>query len=142
MNRGYTVTTSLWARAILTMEHGVDLSAIQWMRTGLEHVPDWQPPANVGDFDDSASLEDRLASGEAVAATGILTAPGTRPLIDNAFEVGLAALRDRGFYPLNHALVIRDDVLAAHPGPSGAAVRGVFGSQTPASGRAEGRAGH
>ena len=115
VNRGYTVTTSLWARAILTMEHGVDLSAIQWMRTGLEHVPDWQPPANVGDFDDSASLEDRLASGEAVAATGILTAPGTRPLIDNAFEVGLAALRDRGFYPLNHALVIRDDVLAAHP---------------------------
>ncbi|NKB27325.1 MAG: ABC transporter substrate-binding protein [Rhodobacteraceae bacterium] len=115
VNRGYTVTTSLWARAILAMDYGVDLSAVQWRRTGLEHVPDWVPPANVGDFHDSASLEDRLASGEAVAATGILKAPGTRPLINDAFGVGLAALRDRGFYPLNHALVIRDDVLAALP---------------------------
>jgi 4,5-dihydroxyphthalate decarboxylase len=115
INRGYTVTTSVWARAILAAEHGVDLAAVNWMRTGEEHVPAYVPPPYVGDFDGAATLADRLAHGDAVAATGITEAPGTRPLIDAPFQAGMTALRDRGFYPLNHLLVVRDDVLAANP---------------------------
>ena len=36
LNRGYTVTTGLWARSILQQEHGVDLSRITWVLSGAE----------------------------------------------------------------------------------------------------------
>ncbi len=38
VNRGYTVTTGVWARSILQEEHGVDLSEITWVLSGDEHV--------------------------------------------------------------------------------------------------------
>jgi 4,5-dihydroxyphthalate decarboxylase len=37
------------------------------------------------------------------------------PLIPDPDEAAVDALR-RGFYPINHLVVVRDDVLAAHPG--------------------------
>ena len=38
-----------------------------------------------------------------------------KPLIPNAREAGLDALRERGLYPINHTVVVRNDVLAANP---------------------------
>src|SRR5262245_62412456 len=38
VNRGYTVTTGVWARGVLQNEHGVDLSKITWVLSGDEHV--------------------------------------------------------------------------------------------------------
>src|SRR5436190_4143311 len=37
VNRGYTVTTGVWARSILQDEYGADLSKITWMLLGDEH---------------------------------------------------------------------------------------------------------
>ena len=47
VNRGYTVTTGLWARSVLQEEYGVDLSKITWVLSGDEHVAEYRPPANV-----------------------------------------------------------------------------------------------
>ena len=44
VNRGYTVTTGVWARGILQDEHGVDLSKITWVLSGDEHVAEYRPP--------------------------------------------------------------------------------------------------
>ena len=38
VNRGYTVTTGLWARGVLQSEYGVDLNGITWIPTDDEHV--------------------------------------------------------------------------------------------------------
>jgi 4,5-dihydroxyphthalate decarboxylase len=38
-----------------------------------------------------------------------------KPLIPSALEAGLAALRVRGHYPINHVVVVKDDLLAEHP---------------------------
>ena len=38
VNRGYTVTTGVWARGVLQQEYGVDLSKITWVLSGDEHV--------------------------------------------------------------------------------------------------------
>jgi len=38
-----------------------------------------------------------------------------KPLIPNALEAGLAAHKRNGHYPINHTVVIRDELLAAHP---------------------------
>ncbi|TMJ24565.1 MAG: hypothetical protein E6G96_17325 [Alphaproteobacteria bacterium] len=57
-----------------------------------------------------------LASGELVAAIGIESnSPDVQPLIPNALEAGRAALRRNGHYPINHTLVVKDELLAAHP---------------------------
>jgi 4,5-dihydroxyphthalate decarboxylase len=37
-----------------------------------------------------------------------------KPLITNAAEAGIEALRSRGHYPINHLMVIKDELLEAH----------------------------
>jgi 4,5-dihydroxyphthalate decarboxylase len=117
VNRGYTVTTGVWARGVLQDEHGVDLSKITWVLSGDEHVAEYKPPANVVPIEPGKKMEDMLASGELAAAIGVdVKSPDVKPLIPNGLEAGLAALRQRGHYPINHTVVIKDELLAAHPG--------------------------
>src|SRR5689334_19542205 len=100
VNRGYTVTTGLWARSVLADEHGAE----------------YRPPANVVPIAPGKKMADMVASGELAAAIGIeVESPDVKPLIPDAQEAGLAALRRRGHYPINHTVVVKNDVLAAHP---------------------------
>jgi 4,5-dihydroxyphthalate decarboxylase len=116
VNRGYTVTTGVWARGVLQDEHGVDLSRITWVLSGDEHVAEYKPPANVVPIEKGKKMEDLLASGELVAAIGVETkSPDVKPLIPNALESGLAALKKRGHYPINHTVVIKDELIAKYP---------------------------
>jgi 4,5-dihydroxyphthalate decarboxylase len=117
VNRGYTVTTGVWARGVLQQEHGVDLSKITWVLSGDEHVAEYVPPANVVPIGKGKSMTEMLISGELAAAIGVeIDHPDVRPLIPNAGEAGLAALRSRGHYPINHLIVIKDELIARHPG--------------------------
>ena len=61
VNRGYTVTTGVWARSILQQEHGVDLSKITWVLSGDEHVAEYRPPANVVPIEPGKKMGDMLA---------------------------------------------------------------------------------
>jgi 4,5-dihydroxyphthalate decarboxylase len=116
VNRGYTVTTGVWARSVLQQEHGVDLSKINWVLSGDEHVAEYRAPANVVPIEKGKKMGDMLASGELAAAIGIeVDHPDVKPLIPNALEAGLEALRSRGHYPINHTVVVKDELLDAYP---------------------------
>ena len=116
VNRGYTVTTGVWARSVLQQEHGVDLSKVTWVLSGDEHVAEYRPPANVVPIAKGRKMADLVVSGALVAAIGIdIDHPDVKPLIPNAREAGLAALRQRGHYPINHTVVVKDELLDAHP---------------------------
>ena len=116
VNRGYTVTTGVWARSILQEEYGVDLSKITWVLSGDEHVAEYRAPANVVPIGEGKKMADMLVSGELAAAIGVdVDHPDVRPLIPNALEAGLNALRAHGRYPINHLVVIKDELLAAKP---------------------------
>ena len=115
VSRGYTVTTGVWARAILAEEHGVDLSKVTWSRSDDEHVPNWRMPSHVQDLNGEGSLDEQLARGDLDAAVGVVAGDATRSLIADPFAAGLAALKRRGFYPINHLVVVRDDLLAEVP---------------------------
>lgn len=116
VNRGYTVTTGVWARGILQQQYGVDLAKITWVLSGDEHVAEYRPPSNVVPIEPGKKMEDMLAAGELVAAIGLdAKSADIRPLIPNALEAGLAALRQSGHYPINHTVVIRNELIAAHP---------------------------
>jgi len=115
VSRGYTVTTGVWARAILAEEHDVDLSNVTWSRSDDEHVPNWRMPSHVQDLNGEGSLDEQLARGDLDAAVGVVAGDATRSLIADPFAAGLAALKRRGFYPINHLVVVRDDLLAEVP---------------------------
>jgi 4,5-dihydroxyphthalate decarboxylase len=116
VNRGYTVTTGLWARAILQHEYGVDLRKVTWVLSGDEHVAEYRPPANVVPAPEGRTLEEMLLAGDLAAANGVqMDSPEIKPLLPNAAEAGLTGLRAGGLYPINHTVVVKDDVLAAHP---------------------------
>ena len=116
VNRGYTVTTGVWARSILQREYGVDLKKVTWVLSGDEHVAEFRPPANVVPMEKGKKMAELLASGELPAAINVETdSPDVKPLIPNARQAGFAALQARGHYPINHTVVVRDELLAARP---------------------------
>jgi 4,5-dihydroxyphthalate decarboxylase len=116
VNRGYTVTTGLWARGVLQHEYGVDLNTITWVLSGDEHVAEYRPPSNVVPIEKGKKMADLVASGELPAAIGLeIDSPDVKPLIANAAAAGLEALRTRGHYPINHLMVVKDELLEAHP---------------------------
>ena len=117
VNRGYTVTTGLWARGILETEYGVDLSKITWAPTDDEHVATYQPPRNVDYSHRGQSISDLLLSGKFAAAVGDIRveAADIRPLIPDARNAGIAYFHKTGIYPINHVLVVKDAVLKADP---------------------------
>jgi 4,5-dihydroxyphthalate decarboxylase len=116
VNRGYTVTTGVWARSVLQHQYGVDLDKVTWVLSGDEHVAEYRPPANVVPIEEGKKMADMLASGELVAAIGVnVDHPDVQPLIPDAQETGFEALRTSDHYPINHTVVVRDELLAAHP---------------------------
>jgi 4,5-dihydroxyphthalate decarboxylase len=124
VNRGYTVTTGVWARGVLGDEYGVDLDRVTWVLSGDEHVAEYRPPANVVAVEPGQEIGELLAAGELAAAIGVaVDHPDVAPLVPDAAEAGFAALRSRGHYPINHLVVVRDELLAAHPDLAGAVFR-------------------
>src|SRR5690242_14554573 len=89
VNRGYTVTTGLWARAILQHQYGVDLNRITWVLSGDEHVTEFRPPANVVPIEQGRKMEDMLIAGEIPAAIGVqVDSPDVKPLIPKPRDAG------------------------------------------------------
>ena len=116
VNRGYTVTTGIWARSIMANQYGLDLDSVTWVLSGDEHVEAYTPPSNVIAAPAGKTLEQMVLDGELEAAIGVKSdSPDIVPLIPNANEVALTALRATGLYPINHLVVITDEVLEAHP---------------------------
>ncbi|QIV79977.1 ABC transporter substrate-binding protein [Mycolicibacterium frederiksbergense] len=116
VNRGYTVTTGVWARGILALEYGVDLAQVTWVLSGDEHVGSYRPPANVVSAGPGADLGAMLIDGELDAVIGVdVDHPDIAPLIPDPNATAVAALRDRAFYPINHLIVIKDEILQRFP---------------------------
>jgi 4,5-dihydroxyphthalate decarboxylase len=116
VSRGYTVTTGVWARSVLQHEYGVDLGKVTWVLSGDEHVAEFRPPANVVPLEPGRKMADLVISGELPAAVNVdIDHPDVKPLIPDARQAGFEALKKHGHYPINHTVVVKDELLAAHP---------------------------
>src|SRR5581483_1881739 len=109
-NRGYTVTTGLWARGVLRSEYDVDLDKVTWIPTDDEHVAEFAAPANVDYRFRGAKMHDLLLSGEIDAAIGEIGIddPAIQPLIPDARNAAFDWFRRTGIYPINHGLVVKN----------------------------------
>jgi 4,5-dihydroxyphthalate decarboxylase len=114
VNRGYTVTAGVWARAALA-DAGLDLSSVTWVLSGDEHVASYVPPANVEPAPAGQTLEELLLAGDldAVVNAGIEN-DAVVPLLPES--AAWDSLKATGFVPVNHLVVVRDELLAAEPG--------------------------
>jgi 4,5-dihydroxyphthalate decarboxylase len=132
--RAYSVTTGVWTRGILTNEYGVDSSKVTWVVDDEEHVTQLQLPANVVHVEQGKSLAGMMASGEIragfTANAGIgregPPQPGwearERPqtvmyeeLWKDGHGLGIEWYRRTCIYPFHGVIVLKDEVLAAHP---------------------------
>jgi 4,5-dihydroxyphthalate decarboxylase len=119
VNRGYTVTTGVWARGILATEYGVDLGRVTWVLSGDEHVESYVPPTNVEPARPGGDLAEMLIDGEIDAVIGVdVDHPDIAPLIDDPEKAAVTALEQRGFYPINHLVVVKNSVLQQYPDAS------------------------
>jgi 4,5-dihydroxyphthalate decarboxylase len=113
--RGYTVTTGVWSRGILSSEHGVDLSKVNWVVAGDEHVEAYNAPPNVVSAPGDGDVGRMLKEGEIDAAIAVVDDPNVKPLIPDFNAAAAAAYNDRGLYPINHTLVVKNELLEANP---------------------------
>jgi 4,5-dihydroxyphthalate decarboxylase len=115
VNRGYTVTTGVWARGILATRYGVDLDSITWVRSDVEHVAEYGPPENVEDLETGRELGEAVLAGELAAAVGDVKGEGLVPLLVDAQETAEREAREQRTWPVNHLVVVKDELLAKHP---------------------------
>ncbi len=116
VNRGYTVTTGVWARSVLQEEYGVDLDKVNWLLSGDEHVEAYKPPSNVKPIDADKDIQQMLLDGKLAAAVNIKTDhPDIQSVIADPQEAGISAFQRNGHYPINHLVVIRDEILEKYP---------------------------
>ena len=115
--RGYTVTTGVWARHVLSSEYGVDLSKVHWTCTDDEHVAEYKLPAFADYNSMGRDFKDLFGNREIVAAFGTLPekVTGVEPLIGDPKAAGFASYHKTGVYPVNHGIVVRDELLEQYP---------------------------
>jgi 4,5-dihydroxyphthalate decarboxylase len=115
--RAWSQTTGVWVRGILRDEYGVAHDSMTWVTEEDAHVQEFADPPFVQRIAPGQSLPAMLLSGEidaAVALAGVDPA-AIRTVIPDADAVAQAWSRKTGVYPINHVVVVKDALLAAHP---------------------------
>lgn len=113
--RSYTVTTGMWVRGLLEDQYGVDPDSVTWHTYEPQHVTGSPTPPNVVAPVAGASIVDDLASGLIDAAVVGADHPALRPLIDDSDEAARAWFARHRVVPINHLVVVRDELLREHP---------------------------
>lgn len=124
----WTVTATVYQRALLAHEYGLDLADIAWVQGGInepgriETLPSALPDGVQVRREDDQSLNELLLDGEidavlvphppdgATDGTGRLV-----PLFSDAPAVEADYFRRSGVFPIMHLLVLRRETFDAHP---------------------------
>jgi 4,5-dihydroxyphthalate decarboxylase len=128
--RAYSVTTGVWTRGILIDEYGLDSSKITWVVDDEEHVTQLKLPPNVVHAPEGRSLADMMAAGELAAGFDANAGIGRSgsptggwkqleanypELFPNAEELEAAWYKKTSIYPMHGTVVVKDEILNAHP---------------------------
>ncbi len=117
-SRSYTFTPGVWVRGILQTDYGVDPNQVTWVRTGDEHVENYEYPPNVVLAPEGSDLAAMLAEGEIDAAIGVgkVDSPNVAPLFADPNQAATDFYRRTGIYPIDHLVVIKNELLKSEPG--------------------------
>jgi 4,5-dihydroxyphthalate decarboxylase len=115
--RAYTQTTGVWVRGILAADYGVDLASLKWVTFEEGHVAEYQDPPNVHRAPEGKQLVQMLLDGELDAAIvgDKFPDPRLKPLIPDPETANRKWSESHGGVPINHMLVIREELAAKRP---------------------------
>lgn len=115
--RAYTVTTGTWVRGILAQDYGVDLDKVEWITFEDPHVAEYRDPDTIKRAPPGKELLAMLLDGELDAAIvgDKLPDPRLRHLIPDAETVARNWAQTRGGVPINHMVVLREDIAKSRP---------------------------
>jgi 4,5-dihydroxyphthalate decarboxylase len=116
--RAYSQTTGMWLRGILAEEHGVRPEQITWVTFEDAHVAEYQDPpwserAAVG-----SDMLAMLHQGEldaVIVGNEVPEDPGLRTVFPDPVRAGGVFRRKHGFVPVNHLLVVRQELAESRP---------------------------
>lgn len=116
----YSMTAAVWFRGLLREEYGVDHRAITWVTRPKQRFPF---PDDATVETNETPLEDLLSEGhiDALLAMSLKDSrlPAAkrrlRPILQNPQADEQAYYERTSIYPINHCVVIRNDVLEKHP---------------------------
>ncbi|GAB5101337.1 substrate-binding domain-containing protein [Caballeronia sp. HLA56] len=119
--RTYSVTAAVWTRGIYADEYGLDPDKVSWLTQEAENVSGFALPHNVLCVGKEKPFSDLLRAGQLDAVFAGLAggAEGLEDelvdLVDDAASAERAWFERTGIYPLHGVIVVRNDVLDAHP---------------------------
>jgi 4,5-dihydroxyphthalate decarboxylase len=121
--RTWQTTAGLWARGILQDDHGVDLMSIEWATQDIEDVPlEEAGRYRIQRVEDGRDVVDMVAAGELDALIypdlpDIVLEPDSPVvrLFPDAKAAEIEYVTRTGFFPIMHTVVIRREILEAHP---------------------------
>jgi 4,5-dihydroxyphthalate decarboxylase len=116
--RAYSQTTGVWLRGILQNDYGVPPDSIQWVTQEGAHLAEYRDPASVVAAQAGRSLPDLLRDGvidAAILGNDLPDDPDFVPVIPNPEATAQKWYAEHGVVPINHMMMVRRDVAAAHP---------------------------
>jgi 4,5-dihydroxyphthalate decarboxylase len=115
--RAYTVTTGTWVRGILAQDYGVDLDKVEWITFEDPHVAEYRDPGRIRRAPPGKELVPMLLDGELDAAVvgDKLPDPRLKHLIPEPEEAARKWAQSHGGVPINHMVVLREDIAKVRP---------------------------
>ena len=118
----WQTTTGIWQRGVLADRHGVDTTAVDWLAAGAEivdiDVPDEYDVTYLDRQENTIGiLHDMLEDGEIDGLFHPIDAdtPDAERLFEDALGTEQQYYRETSIFPIMHAIVLRDELLAAEP---------------------------
>ena len=103
------------ARAIMATQYGLDPERVTWVLSGDEHVAAYVPPPNVVPAGPGKKLGQMLLDGEVDAVIGAtMDSPDVTAHPRSRSRRDRRSARPRAL-PINHLVVVKDEVLDRHP---------------------------
>jgi 4,5-dihydroxyphthalate decarboxylase len=115
--RAYTVTTGTWVRGILASDYGVNLDSVEWVTFEDPHVAEYTDPPAIKRAPEGKEIGKMLLDGEISAAIlgDKFPDPRLKQLIPDAEAAAKKWAERHGGIPINHMVVVREELSRSRP---------------------------
>lgn len=116
--RAYAQTTVTWVRGIISDDYGVNLDGVHWVTSEDGHLAEFPDPAGVTRDDSGRNAFECLVAGDldaAIIGTDLPDDPRLVPVLPTPHQAAQAWAARHGLVPINHMVVVREDLCRERP---------------------------
>ncbi len=116
--RAYAQTTVTWVRGILSDDYGVNLDGVHWVTSEHGHLAEFPDPPGVSRDDSGRNAFECLVAGDldaAIIGTDLPDDPRLVPVLPEPHQAAQAWAARHGLIPINHMMVVREDLVRERP---------------------------